>query len=60
MTNDDVVHFSDFLEKHKILPNDERIPLLKAAWNQALESMGERFDDIEGSDYGLTASLSAK
>ena len=51
MRNENQHEFEKWLVEKGISENDERIPLLKEAWNQSLSLACDWFGENEGIDY---------
>jgi hypothetical protein len=49
--------FEKFLTEKGISPEDERVPIIKEAWNKALEAASLYFSGLEGTDYNVEDAL---
>ncbi|MDO8492484.1 MAG: hypothetical protein Q7S34_02490 [bacterium] len=56
----DIVTFKKFLAQRNIGDEAAVVPLLKEAWNQAVESVSTYFGSQEGTDFGAYDALTVK
>lgn len=52
--------FKSFLDGRGISENDEKIPMLKDAWNYALGLASQHFNELEGTSFEVVEIFEVK